>query len=130
MLIATADHALIGSVEVHSAAFLRQQATTLTVEQAKLLQPYLASLQVHPEWRGQGVGRRLVEAAVQEVRARPDGSDRLMLQVEALNVPATRLYERCGFRRLSHPACKVHLMEMTLSAGDAVHTPAEAEAAG
>lgn len=48
------------------------------------------------DWRGQGVGRRLMEEAIAYAR---DSSiiKRIELHVFARNQPAIRLYEQCGF---------------------------------
>lgn len=51
---------------------------------------------VHPEARGRGIGRALVEAACELARA--DGVRRMTLRVLGHNEPARRLYERCGFK--------------------------------
>ncbi|MFC5756999.1 GNAT family N-acetyltransferase [Rhizobium sp. GCM10022189] len=48
-----------------------------------------------PAYRGQGIGRRLIEAAIAQARAA--GMIRIELGVHADNVRATRLYERVGF---------------------------------
>ncbi len=48
------------------------------------------------EWRGRGVGRRLLETAIEAARASPELS-RLSLRVFASNAPALRLYESMGF---------------------------------
>jgi RimJ/RimL family protein N-acetyltransferase len=57
------------------------------------------------EWRRRGVGRRLLETAIEAARMSPELS-RLSLRVFASNVPAIRLYESLGFavegRRPSH----------------------------
>ncbi|MEP7035051.1 MAG: GNAT family N-acetyltransferase [Dermatophilaceae bacterium] len=55
----------------------------------------LNGLAVDPRWQGQGVGRRLVEATVQEARER--GARKLSLRVLGTNASARRLYEACGF---------------------------------
>lgn len=52
-------------------------------------------LAVDPAYQGQGVGRRLVDAAKQEARRR--GVRKLSLRVLAPNASARRLYESCGF---------------------------------
>ena len=49
-------------------------------------------------WRGKGVGRRLIEAAIAEARAWP-GFCRIELLVVARNEGAIRLYESLGFVR-------------------------------
>jgi len=50
-----------------------------------------------PAHRGQGLGRRLLEAALEEARAR--GMERVELEVYASNERAMRLYETAGFER-------------------------------
>jgi GNAT superfamily N-acetyltransferase len=55
----------------------------------------LVSMWVHPQARGQGVGRVLTETILQWARA--EGHDLVHLWVTETNDPARRLYERCGF---------------------------------
>ena len=106
---------VVGSVEVHSAEYLRQQSGNLNAEQALLLQPYLCSLAVAPQHRGCGLGRQLVQAAVDDVRRRhPNSNACVLLQVEANNTAASRLYSHCGFECISHPGCEVALMRRFL----------------
>lgn len=52
-------------------------------------------LAVHPDSRGRGVGRALVEAAVAEAVHR--GARKVSLRVLGHNDRARRLYTRCGF---------------------------------
>ncbi len=52
---------------------------------------------VRARWRGQGVGRRLMEAALNG--ARKVGLERVELEVYASNTPAIHLYEKAGFAR-------------------------------
>ncbi|SDC54435.1 Acetyltransferase (GNAT) family protein [Paenibacillus sp. UNCCL117] len=56
---------------------------------------YIDSLCVFPQFRGQGVGTRLLEAVIAEAGAA--GWSKLSLNVEQFNVNARRLYERMGF---------------------------------
>jgi len=49
------------------------------------------------EFRGQGIGPALLEAAID--RARLSGMTRIQLDVREDNLPAIALYERFGFRR-------------------------------
>jgi RimJ/RimL family protein N-acetyltransferase len=46
-------------------------------------------------YRGQGIGKRLLDRALDAARAR--GVERVELEVYALNTPAVRLYEKAGF---------------------------------
>lgn len=57
---------------------------------------WLEDLYVREEARRAGVGRALVEAAVE--RARERGARRIELDVSEDNEPARRLYAACGFR--------------------------------
>ena len=51
---------------------------------------------VRQEWRGQGIGRRLLLAAL--AAAKQAGLEKIELQVFADNLPAIVLYESCGFQ--------------------------------
>lgn len=57
-----------------------------------------------PEARGRGLGRRVLAHALE--RARPQ-AHRLELAVDVRNLPADRLYQRCGFHAFERR--KVHL---------------------
>jgi ribosomal protein S18 acetylase RimI-like enzyme len=63
------------------------------------LECYLAELYVKPARRGAGLGRALMEAAVQEARDR--GADWMDIGVDEPDVPARRLYESLGFTNRS-----------------------------
>ena len=56
---------------------------------------WLEDLYVQEDARGSGLGRALVEAAVE--RARERGCKRIELDVNEDNAPALALYEACGF---------------------------------
>ena len=56
--------------------------------------PELA-IAVHPDWRGRGVGRRLLEALIDHARATAETG--LSLSVSRKNPLALRLYESLGF---------------------------------
>jgi ribosomal protein S18 acetylase RimI-like enzyme len=60
------------------------------------LECYLAELYVVPARRGQGLGRALMNAAIDEARAR--GADNMDLGTSEDDVAARALYERLGFR--------------------------------
>jgi ribosomal-protein-alanine N-acetyltransferase len=59
---------------------------------------HLLNVAVGPESRGLGIGRRLVEAVIEEGRA--TGARVVYLEVRAGNVVARRLYRDLGFRAL------------------------------
>jgi ribosomal protein S18 acetylase RimI-like enzyme len=56
---------------------------------------YLAELYVSPARRGHGLGRALVNAALQEARHR--GADTMEIAVDEPDLAARRLYESLGF---------------------------------
>ncbi len=65
----------------------------------------ITDLAVFPAFRRRGIGEALLAAL-----ARTDGLERLLLDVRESNLPARRLYEKCGFtvdgvrkRFYSHP---------------------------
>lgn len=60
------------------------------------LECYLAELYVVPDRRGQGLGRALLEAAIE--LARREGADHMDLGTSEDDVAARALYERMGFR--------------------------------
>ena len=59
------------------------------------LESYLAELYVVPGSRGRGLGRVLMEAALDAARAR--GADAMEIGVDEPDVAARRLYESLGF---------------------------------
>ena len=50
---------------------------------------------VHPDFRGQGIGQKLMESAL--AQARTLGLEKIELQVFTANVPAMKLYKKLGF---------------------------------
>lgn len=54
----------------------------------------IRDLWVHPEWRGQGYGRSLLESAEEEARTR--GCKTILLSSYSFQAPA--FYEKCGFK--------------------------------
>ena len=85
VLVAEIDGLAVGWVMVHAATALRSNAHVLEI----------GGLAVAPSNQGIGVGRRLIEVAVQECRDR--GARKVTLRVLGPNAVARRLYERCGF---------------------------------
>ena len=78
----------------------------------------LYGVYVRKESRGQGIGRKLVEAAVKDISGNPEIS-KIELTVNAAEATTVRTYEKCGFERVvSHRNdgaggynCKEVLME-------------------
>lgn len=92
-LVAWADARPCGAV------WVRWRAEAELTEQARHLGcPEIAALDVDEDLRGQGIGRALMEAAIERVRR--SGADTVGLEVTAHNpnqVPARALYESLGF---------------------------------
>ena len=58
---------------------------------------WLEDLIVHPVWRGQGVGRQLLDQAIGEAKAA--GCLRVTLLTDQTNEAAMKFYRRAGFGR-------------------------------
>ena len=56
---------------------------------------YVEDLVVNPEYRGLGIGRKLLERGIQW--SRENGFPGVMLETQDDNVPACMLYQSCGF---------------------------------
>lgn len=59
----------------------------------------VAKMGVTPEARGLGIGRMLMQAAIQ--KGREMGARRLVLETNSKLAVAVRLYEACGFQHMS-----------------------------
>jgi [ribosomal protein S18]-alanine N-acetyltransferase len=57
---------------------------------------HIINLAVHPDFRGRGLGRELMEYCLEYARKR--GAGLATLEVREGNGAARRLYEKCGFR--------------------------------
>jgi ribosomal protein S18 acetylase RimI-like enzyme len=82
---------LLGGEKPHGLAVLRFRPAIWT----KGLECYLAELYVVPARRGQGLGRALMEAAIE--LARREGADHMDLGTSEDDVAARALYESLGF---------------------------------
>ena len=110
VLVATQNGKVVGSIEVHTPQYQQKRSKGVyTPEQLSKLQPYLASLAVREDVRGRGIGRQLVEAAVEAVRS-SSYTGYMLLGVAENNTAAVRLYEGCDFVSVSPPGCEVRLM--------------------
>ena len=56
---------------------------------------YISAVATHPDYRGRGIARRLMEAAIAHIRER--GGELALLSVRADNEPAYKLYLSLGF---------------------------------
>ncbi len=59
---------------------------------------FVGNVAVHPDWQRQGIGRALMETALEEISAQ--GGRWVGLEVQADNEVARRLYRRLGFREV------------------------------
>jgi ribosomal-protein-alanine acetyltransferase len=84
LIVAARGGAVVGYAAVH-----RRRGASVA---------HLASIAVRPELAGQGLGRRLLQAA--EAEAVKRGCARLRLEARPDNAAAQRLYARAGYRRI------------------------------
>ena len=59
---------------------------------------HILNLCVHPDWQGNGLGRRILERLLR--LAREHEADTAFLEVRASNLVAQRLYESAGFNEI------------------------------
>src|ERR671935_1615117 len=84
-LVAVVDGSVAGYIKLAPATRLESSRHVLMIR----------GLAVHPAHQGRGLGRKLIDAAVDEAKAR--SVRRLTLRVLAPNAGARALYEACGF---------------------------------
>jgi ribosomal-protein-alanine N-acetyltransferase len=58
----------------------------------------VVNVAVHPEWRGRGLGCRLMHFLLREARNRE--AEKIFLEVRPSNRPALRLYARLGYKAI------------------------------
>jgi GNAT superfamily N-acetyltransferase len=106
----SADGRIAGTVSY--AGLARRSDDGLPADWAKL-----RSLMVHPDMRGQGHGRRLVEYCVE--MARNGGGRAIGLHTAGFITTAQRIYRSAGFRRCpAHDLLASTLMDFDPAAGD------------
>lgn len=84
-LVADMDAVVVGYASLTHPTPLPENAHVTSIE----------GFTVVPTWRRRGVGRALLETAVEVARRR--GSRKVSLRVLSTNTPARALYETCGF---------------------------------
>jgi GNAT superfamily N-acetyltransferase len=92
VLVATIDDRIIGTVTYFADANDEGMPAPMPSRTAGI-----RVTAVDPAWRGQGIGRRLVDACL--ARAARDGASAIALHTAAFMTDAVALYERAGFRR-------------------------------
>ena len=88
-LVAVADGRVVGMIEL----YLKRPRDPEGAQVARIKVDL--GLAVAPDWRGRGVGTALMRAA--EDWARAQGAERMVLDLNAANEGALRLYERLGY---------------------------------
>ncbi len=87
------DDVLVAEVGGQVAGYVQLRRSIPLPSQEHVLE--IGGLAVDPNYRGTGLGRRLVDEAAQEARRR--GATKLSLRVLAPNRAARRVYDSCGF---------------------------------
>lgn len=82
---------------------LRREGSLVAVAGVHVLAPErgvvsLGNITVHPDWRGQGLGKQVTSSICRKVSARAHRA--LGLNVASHNAPAIRTYEALGFREV------------------------------
>ncbi len=77
-------------IVLNKLAFLRSAATPTKAANARIL-----SIAVAPSWRGRGLAKAMMAAALAYFRERK--AVRVRLEVRPNNAPAIKVYEDCGF---------------------------------
>jgi|SRR3990167_2986101 len=71
---------------------------------------FLAELFVAQEAQGKGIGRSLLIFVINH--ARMSGLKGVVTETEVENIPAQRLYKKCGFRRIKNPRFEGHTFRL------------------
>lgn len=58
----------------------------------------LLTIAVDPKWRGKGIGKALLRAAIEDMTMSP--TRKIFLEVDETNTPAIKLYKRHGFAEI------------------------------
>jgi ribosomal protein S18 acetylase RimI-like enzyme len=85
VMVATDDNVVVGYVQFRQPTPLPSNSHVWQIN----------GVAVDPSYQRLGLGRTLMEAAIDEITSR--GAQRITLRVLSTNLTAQRLYERCGF---------------------------------
>jgi ribosomal protein S18 acetylase RimI-like enzyme len=89
MLVAEADSQVVGQLFIQLDSFPKPGGDGRATA-------YLYSFRVRPEYRKQGIGTQLIQAA--ETRLQTRGYRRAVISVAVTNLTARKLYEHLGYR--------------------------------
>lgn len=78
--------------------FLRLIKFSATVGRLLSGEYYVSNIAVYPEFRGMGLGKRLIFEAEQE--AKKSGAERMILDVEKDNIRAVAFYKKMGYEKI------------------------------
>ncbi len=93
ILVATAEGGILGSATLEMGERIDDDDPPLAPDEA-----HIRMLGVHPDARGRGIGRALIDACFD--RARSAGRTRMTLHTTTRMTAARRMYESMGFERL------------------------------
>lgn len=85
------------SGQIDGAPIVAERTTGFTLSRHAADEEELLLIAVHPDFRGQGIGRQLLADFAQQARAR--GTAKIFLEMRAGN-PAEHLYRRFGFQQV------------------------------
>ena len=98
---------IVGEVEGSDFPICTMQLVFIqTLGSRATLRMEMESVHVHPDLRGQGIGAKMLDHAVEEARSR--GANMIQLTSHKARPDAHRFYERYGFAR-SHEGFKLYL---------------------
>jgi ribosomal protein S18 acetylase RimI-like enzyme len=75
------------------------QVIGFSLVRPRIEEEHLAMFGLHPDYRGRGLAKALILKSMRTVL--DQGTERMSIGVDAVNVPAVKLYEKVGFRLVS-----------------------------
>ncbi len=75
------------------------QVIGFSLVRPRIEEEHLAMFGLHPDYRGRGLAKALILESMRTVL--DQGTERMSIGVDAVNVPAVKLYEKVGFSLVS-----------------------------
>jgi ribosomal protein S18 acetylase RimI-like enzyme len=75
------------------------QVIGFSIVRPRTEEEHLEVFGLHPDYRGRGLAKALILKSMSTVS--DQGTERMSIGVDAVNVPAVKLYEKVGFRLVS-----------------------------